>query len=40
MQYIYIYIYIAFWNVTGLERKNDEFWSKLEEWNVIILMEM
>lgn len=30
---------IAFWNVPGLMNKDKEFWRKLNEWQVILLME-
>lgn len=28
---------VAFWNVTGLAKKDVSFWKKLEEWDVMIL---
>lgn len=30
---------IAFWNVAGLMNKDKEFWRRLNEWQVILLME-
>lgn len=32
-------IMISFWNVAGLRNKDREFWRRLREWEVIILME-
>jgi len=31
---------VAFWNVAGLGNKDRDFWKCLEEWEVMILMEM
>lgn len=28
---------VGFWNVAGLENKDQEFWKKLRKWNVIFL---
>lgn len=30
---------ITFWNVAGLMNKDKEFWRRLNEWQVILLME-
>lgn len=30
---------MAFWNVAGLKKK-EEFWRELEEWDVVVLMEL
>lgn len=30
---------IAFWNVAGLGNKDKEFWKRLKEWDVMVLME-
>lgn len=30
---------IAFWNVAGLNNKDEEFWKELNEWDVMMLME-
>lgn len=30
---------IAFWNVVGLNNKDEEFWKELNEWDVMMLME-
>jgi len=30
---------VAFWNVTKLGNKDREFWEKIKEWDVIIMME-
>lgn len=31
---------MAFWNVVGLKTKEEEFWRELEEWDVVVLMEL
>lgn len=31
---------MAFWNVAGLKKKEEEFWKELEEWDVVVLMEL
>lgn len=28
-------IKIRFWNVAGIKRKDEEFWERIEEWDVI-----
>jgi len=30
---------VAFWNVAGLQCKNRDFWQRIREWDVIILIE-
>lgn len=30
---------IVFWNVVGLNNKDCEFWKKLKEWDVMVMME-
>lgn len=30
---------IVFWNVAGLGNKDKEFWKRLKEWDVMVLME-
>lgn len=30
---------VVFWNVAGLQCKNRDFWQRIREWDVIILME-
>jgi len=30
---------IGFWNVAGLRNKDTDFWEKLREWKVIVLVE-
>ena len=30
---------VAFWNVAGVKRKDDEFWRGLTEWDVIVMCE-
>lgn len=31
---------MAFWNVAGLKKKEEEFWRELEKWDVMVLMEL
>lgn len=30
---------MGFWNVAGLKNKDREFWGKLKDWEVIVLIE-
>ena len=30
---------VAFWNVAGVKRKDEEFWRGLTEWDVIVMSE-
>jgi len=30
---------IGFWNVMGLRNKNTDYWEKLKEWEMIVLVE-
>lgn len=30
---------IAFWNVAGVENKDRDFWQRIKEWEIVILME-
>lgn len=28
-----------FWNVTGLENKNMEFWESVRKWDIVVTLE-
>jgi len=30
---------IAFWNIAGMRNKDKEFWNRIGDWDVIVLME-
>lgn len=30
---------VAFWNIAGLVNKDGEFWKRLKEWEVMVLIE-
>jgi len=31
---------VAFWNVAGMYNKDRDFWEKLREWDVMVLLEV
>jgi len=30
---------IGFWNVAGIENKDENFWRGIEEWDIVIFLE-
>lgn len=30
---------IAFWNVAGLGNKDKDFWKRINEWDVVVMLE-
>ncbi|CAG5096829.1 Protein of unknown function [Cotesia congregata] len=31
---------VGFWNVVGIKNKDEDFWKRLEEWDVVVLIEI